>query len=500
MPRTTGTKAEREHVRMTMAGYGVAPPVIAAELQRRFGLRPREAHRQAHGWTQDVVAGRLNARSGSAGFTGARVSDYERFPYGGRRPTLPVLAALAAVYGTTATVLVDLDDLESLPEADRAILCASADTGIASATRNVTEPVGNVGGPGWTPGNLLDDTELVITLTERTSMFGAWAESSNVGPLTLDDIGASTRRIARDYLTKPPLEVYARAGLLTDRVFRLLQNGRQSPDEARELYSWAGYLCALLAWMAGDLGHPGAAESQARTAWICAEKVADDNTLRAWVLSVMSKIYLWDQRYEEAASAAARGFALAPSGSAGVLLACQEADAYAELGCAATDRARQTLARVEVARNDIDGDDAVGGVLSCDLVRQHNYTGAVLLRGGDLQGAVRHAEQAFHAAAATNESAYGTVAQIRIWAASAHLQSAETANPGNDGLGGARDVLAPVLELPVDRRLAPVIRRMRDVDRLITANARLRDNSEARQLHAEMSEFCASGAANQLPH
>ena len=500
VPRTTGTKADREWVRTTLASYGAPPAAITAELQRRFGLRPREAYRQAHSWTQDTVAARLNGMTGSSSFTGARISDYERFPFGGRRPTLSVLSAMAAVYGTSAAALVDLDDLEQLSGADRATLCAMPDsvTAVASGTGDLAK-VGQTG-LSWESGRL-DDVELVVTMTERMSAFGAWAESSNVGPLTLDDIAASTRRIAHDYVTKPPLDVYARAGLLTDRVFRLLQQGHQPSDLAKELYTWAGYLCALLAWMAGDLGHPAAAESQARTAWICAEKGSGDDTLRAWVLSTMSKIYLWDQRFEEAASTAARGMELRPKGTAAVMLACQEADAWAELGGAASDPAQIALAKADAARQALRGGDAVGGLLSCDIVRQHNYTGAVLLRAGDLEGAVHQADQALTIARDDPQIAYGTVAQIRIWAASAHLRQTTTFDKaGSGGLDGARDVLAPVLALPADRRLAPVVRRMRGIDGLITANPRLRNSADADDLHANIIEFCAITAANQLPH
>jgi len=178
------------------AGYAT----IAAELQRRFGLRPRDAFRQAHGWTQDQVAARLNAVGGGAAtFTGARISDYERWPVGGRRPTLPVLSALARLFGTDASSLVDMEDLEAVPDTDRAAL-AAPQTGPGARTMELAPVVSAARDlAGDLPLNrtaVLDETDLVIAVTERTQAFGAWSESSNVGPMTLEDVAASTRRIA----------------------------------------------------------------------------------------------------------------------------------------------------------------------------------------------------------------------------------------------------------------------------------------------------------------
>ncbi|MFC8845568.1 MULTISPECIES: helix-turn-helix domain-containing protein [unclassified Micromonospora] len=489
MARTTGTKAQRDHVRQTLAGFGATPTAIAAELQRRFGLRPRDAFRQAHGWTQDAVAERLNARgNGSATFTGARISDYERWPFGGRRPTLAALNALAQVLGTESSSLVDLDDLAAMQEADREALSGRNAALMAAPSAASSAPPGAMAEPlRWDLSALQDEMELVIAVAERTASFGAWAQGSNVGPLTLEDVAASTRRIAVDYLTEPPVVVYARAGLLADRVFRLLQTGRQDPDQSRELYTWAGYLCTLLAWMAGDLGHPAAAESQARTAWMCAETVRD-NTLRAWVLSTISKIHLWERRFEDAANAAMRGYGHAAEGSAAVMLACQEADAWAEIGAA--EPARAALQRAEEARQHASR-DPVGGLLACGTVRQHNYAGSVLLRIGEAANAIQHAEHALTEAAADPSVAYGTLAQIRIWAAAAHLKAGS--------LDGAVSVLSPVLALPPEQRLDPLVHRLRGVGRSLAGNPSLRTSIEARSVQAAITEFCATGAARQLP-
>ena len=499
MPRTTGTKAQRDDVRLTLAGFDASIEMIASELQRRFGLRPREAFRQAHGWTQDQVAATLNSRgSDLAACTGARISDYERWPFGGRRPSVAALAALATIYETRASSLVDLDDLTNMPPTDRVVLGRPLEV-----RRSTPEPPREVrhgrdvrqGIPLTQRVRLENETDLVIAVTERLQDFGSWSESTNVGPTTLEDIAASTRRIARDYLTMQPLAVYGRAGALADRVFWLLQTGHQPHEQTRELYRWAGYLCSLLAWMAGDLGHPAAAESQIRTAWTCTEP-ASDPTLRAWVLSTMSKIYLWDQRYEEAASAAARGFECEPQGTAAVLLACQEADAWAEIG--ARDPAKDALKKAEEARQGA-SQDVVGGLFACNPLRQHNYSGAVQLRIGNPSSAIDHANAALLAANHETAPAYGTVAQVRIWAAAAQLASSADQKAGSDGVDGATEFLKPVLALPPEQRLDTVIRRLRGVGRIISSSASLQRSLPAKKLYSEINSFCLDGSAPQLP-
>jgi transcriptional regulator with XRE-family HTH domain len=175
MPRTTGTKVERDEVRHAMTRLGATPAAVAVELQRRFGLRPREAHRQAHGWTQDAVAAEVNASStGSATYTGARISDYERWPLGGRRPTFPALVALATAYDTTPAALVDLDDLAAMPEADRSLLLCSPVSASAEAPHSRPSAISSEHGHGvrWNVGDLLDETELILAVTERTAEFG----------------------------------------------------------------------------------------------------------------------------------------------------------------------------------------------------------------------------------------------------------------------------------------------------------------------------------------
>jgi tetratricopeptide (TPR) repeat protein/transcriptional regulator with XRE-family HTH domain len=97
---------------------------LVADLMRR-GCRPREAWRLACGFTQEQVADGFNKIKGQAqggldtGMRGSRICEYEKWPAGGVRPSVPTLTILAAVYEITWDRLVDIDDLEKMPHRDR---------------------------------------------------------------------------------------------------------------------------------------------------------------------------------------------------------------------------------------------------------------------------------------------------------------------------------------------------------------------------------------------
>lgn len=125
-----GFKAELEDLRERMRGLGLRHEQIAGEIARRYRVRPREAHRLAHGWTLGQAAAGFNARAaelgtdpdGLAGLAGNRLCEYEKWPHSERRPSVYVLVVLAQVYQTGVLSLLDLADHEHLPPRDRLTL------------------------------------------------------------------------------------------------------------------------------------------------------------------------------------------------------------------------------------------------------------------------------------------------------------------------------------------------------------------------------------------
>ncbi|MCA1673452.1 MAG: hypothetical protein LC799_15060, partial [Actinobacteria bacterium] len=148
MPRKAGTstKAQCDQLRARMRGYGCTVAQIAAEMSRRFGLRPRVAWRYALGWQQWKVAQEYNTAHPGSKLLDNRVSECENWPHGGSRPSLHYLANLAVTYGhgCTPAQLVDADDLDKLTPAER-ILLSSAPPPPTDVADPVAHPRGRRG-------------------------------------------------------------------------------------------------------------------------------------------------------------------------------------------------------------------------------------------------------------------------------------------------------------------------------------------------------------------
>lgn len=125
-----GFKAELDRLRERMHGLGFSLDEIAAEVARRYPVRPREAYRLAWGWTPEYAAERVNGRAAredddldaDASLTGSVLRDFEKWPDSMRKPSVSVLLLLAEVYQTDVLCLLDLADHESLPRQERLVL------------------------------------------------------------------------------------------------------------------------------------------------------------------------------------------------------------------------------------------------------------------------------------------------------------------------------------------------------------------------------------------
>ncbi len=355
-------------------------------------------------------------------------------------------------------------------------------------TVEVPEPVSVGGKP-------VEDVALqreVAMAAAESAHFGQFAEQSNVGPHTLEQFRADLTRIVTTYPNRPVYPIFVELRELRNRAFELLE-GRQYPEQTRELYLVAGVLCGVLANATFDLGWLPAAETQARTAFLCAE-LAGNNALRAWVRGTQSLVAYWDERPRAAVELAADGWRYVPeTGTARVRLASIEARAHARLrDQRATENA---LARTEQARNEVRGADDPGGMLTFPVAKQSFYTATARLWLGGQDSYLAAERDAAHAvelyeADPPEQRRLGELCLARLDLAAARL--------GHDDLDGAVEQLQCVLTTAAQRRTDSVVRRLNQVSRALQ-RPRYQTSALALDLHDQIHSFTCDCAPPALP-
>ena len=308
----------------------------------------------------------------------------------------------------------------------------------------------------------IDVEAVLMDSADESATWLSFAEASNVGDLTVEQLHADVWRIAGAYLKAPTLPLFNRTRALRDRAFTLLQ-GHQRPAQTRDLYAAAGWSTTLLAWMTIDLGRPDVAESHARTARACAEN-ADHDGLRAWVCATQHTAAFWQDDYARAAEYASEGLRYA-TGTATTFLASAYAMDLARSG--RLDLAREALAMARNAATTAErGEDEMQGPFSCTIDRAAGLWADVCLALGDASNALALSHDAVTAfdVTADEERNPGSERMVRLQAARAHLMLGE--------LDGAAESVGPVMATAEEHRVRPLIRRMADVHELAAAPSR----------------------------
>ncbi|MCO6003765.1 hypothetical protein NE236_02125 [Actinoallomurus purpureus] len=336
------------------------------------------------------------------------------------------------------------------------------------------------------------EEEFIMAAARDSAQFGQKAERTNVGPHTLNQFEADIRRIVTTYPNRPVSPTFLEVLELRNRAFELIE-GRQFPNQSRDLYLIAGTLCGILANASFDLGYLDAAETQARTAYLCAE-LAASNWLRVWIRGMQCLIAYWDDRFADAIDLASSVRDLTPeSGSAAIRLACIEARAHARLQNAeGTDAALQ---RAEATRDEVRRDDEFGGMLAFPLAKQLLYVSTCSVWLADehrYRGARERAAEAIalYEQAPSQERWLGELCLARLDLASARL--------GLDELDGAVEELRTVMSTAARRRTDSVRRRMRQVSFQLE-RPRFQTTALAQSVREEITQFCAASTTPTLP-
>ncbi len=319
-------------------------------------------------------------------------------------------------------------------------------------------------------GTALTDWEgQVITMSaDRARDFLTRIQTSNVGAETLDQLLDDVRRLIVAFQQQPLPTILEDLAGTQERAFTLLE-GRQRPDQSRDLYLVAGIACGLMGMASHDLGASHDAMTQTRTGYACADNAGHDG-LRAWIRGLQASFTYVSGRWEDSLHYAQLGAEVAArsQGTARVWLASGEARALAALN--RLEEAHVALDRATDLRDHVQPDelDALGGMCTFTRPRQLFFAAEALSWGGqpEATNTERLALEALetYATAPAQDRSFGHEASSRSTLALARVFHGE--------VDGATEALTPVLQLPPAQRTHGVVN---TVERVRTALSALPD-------------------------
>lgn len=304
--------------------------------------------------------------------------------------------------------------------------------------------------------------------------------AQGIDPGALEQLHAEAARLARAYLSTPPLTLFGELTGLRTEVRNQLDHTRKPRQEA-ELYLVLGQVSGLLASVSTALGHLEAAEEQARAAYTYG-RIIDHLSLCAWARALHTAVLVWAGRPRHAAGIAATALEVAPVGTAQARLHAVQARALAMLGA----RDEVTTA-VHAAQDALDaaGDDLlldeVGGELGFDRSRVALCASTAYVILGEPGNAEPAAQQALDLFTSCPWSVGETGARIDLG----------TARVQRGDLAGAEDALTPVFEFQTDRRTEALSRRLSGLGQVL-GSPHYRRSTEAVRIGGAIEEFTAT--------
>jgi transcriptional regulator with XRE-family HTH domain/tetratricopeptide (TPR) repeat protein len=493
---------------------------IAAEFALRWGFRPRQAWRHAYGWSQVEVADRYNQLrdDDQAPMTGRRISDYENWPYSGKKPTHKTLSMLAKIYSTSPLKLVDHDERQKMSAEERIELEPPRPS---APTEGDINPNGNDQFnrsqlPSVPPFAIAQtsaqqsrtSSSVVVSVRQsfpqsiRDQIMSAADESQRhaensqgyaMSEATLDEITAEVERLTKEHLYSDSLSTFSHTVQVRNRIYRLLER-RQYPRQAEHLYYLASIACALLAGESASFGFSRAAWEQARASWAYAE-IVGHNSLRFESRIRQASLAYWENRPQTALELAGSATPWATESIAQVslhnsialfsALTARPRDARTAL-VAAFDAHEASMGNSELY-------DHLGGMFSYSRAKLLQVSAITYLALDDLD----HAEENTAEAVRLYENgpaelrAFGNEASARIDLGHARLLRGDAE--------GAEDALRPVLNLPPSRRLDWVGSRLKDFHNTLRTH-NIATAPLGRQLGLEIEEFFEATASSNFPN
>lgn len=278
---------------------------------------------------------------------------------------------------------------------------------------------------------MTDDVEHLVTEITESSTSNNAIELLDRGTTTLAQL--HTRAPARHVL-RQVRQLRTNAHALLRSPIRLSQ--------ARDVYRIESELLAHSCMLLSDLKHYGEAYRHGMAALAFATEAGSS---KAIICSALAKTLRWEERLVESVDMARAGYESISPSPIRLQLGSYEANGSALLGDSA--RAREVLRRVEDEAPACDA-DAGDTVWSFPRARQAIFALSVATQSGDTDSALRAAAMADESWAGGAPLVQANWAQIRIGAATAHLDR------GNFDAAAAD--IAPVLEMAPELRVSTV--------------------------------------------
>jgi hypothetical protein len=299
-----------------------------------------------------------------------------------------------------------------------------------------------------------------------------WIESTNTDDDFLSYFDQTIKETAKEHASRPPAVLLIKVQQLHGMIQTLLRSGKQRHRQTRELLRLDADLLAHMCQLLGDVHRDEAASAYAAASVGLAD---DAGSSAAAAFSAQSQIARWRGNYIAAADLAARGLDSNPPSALRTLLAYQEADAAAASGEMAN-RARAALEKADAA----DDNATFYSAWSCPPARRALFRMAVPLNLGNPHEALRLAAAAEPIWQKEKYQAFGTWAHFRISVAKAHILVGS--------LDGAREQIAPVLDLPSEYRISTLAGHFDALDGLL-ADQRFAKSHEVASLRDLLRDF-----------
>jgi tetratricopeptide (TPR) repeat protein len=278
-----------------------------------------------------------------------------------------------------------------------------------------------------------------------------------------DRLHGRVASLAESYLWTPPAPVLDDLNPLLTELVRRLREPSLTSDARRELQVAASRASGVLAYAALDLGHPVVAAQHGAVAWQLADR-ADHDELRAWVRGTQSLICRFGNDYARANALVHDGlrFAHAGNGSAGVRLLAGAAQCAANLGDAAT-----ALDLLDQAHRERPADDEIHGLYAFPDAKLAYYGGSSLMWIGDQPRVLERAASSAATAVALWQEKRPELRSLKDEALSLVYRATAFVRLGR--VDDAMHAVGPILELPAERRISWLSKRVAQLAELLDA-------------------------------